>query len=288
VGVIDPADFRVICEVAETDHDDGRHTITVTLNWQYPDKAMKPPEFAGPPKGTLVFLHGIMMTRESMMPWALYFAQRNYRVVLVDLRGHGRSTGKRVGFGAWEADDLVKVTDELERRGLLVGKLGVFGTSYGAAMGIHWAVRDPRVQTIVALAPFNDPAKAIPVFARGFDPRGAGKLSEATFAAAMIKASEMAGLDWKKLNVTDAVRQLRVPILFFHGQHDSWILPTNTEELQLAAPAGSKRVLTQDDHISLHLRLDVVGPQALAWFEEHLEGTHETPRKLDAASAGAF
>lgn len=56
VGVIDPADFRVMSDVTETDDTAGRHTININVNWQYPDKATKPPEFAGPPKGTLVFL----------------------------------------------------------------------------------------------------------------------------------------------------------------------------------------------------------------------------------------
>jgi pimeloyl-ACP methyl ester carboxylesterase len=276
VGVIDPADFRLVHDIVETDEAEGdrsTHTTKVTINWEYPDKAKKNAAFAGPPKGTLVFLHGIMMTRESMVPWALYFAQRNYRVVLVDLRGHGRSTGKWIGFGAWEAEDLVKVADELERRGLLVGKLGVFGVSYGAAMGIHWAARDSRVTTVVALAPFSDPVAAIPDFARGFDPHGAGTLSNETFTAAAAKAEKIAGFEWKTLSVLDSIRKMHAPVLFFHGEKDHWVLPANTDALERAAPAGSRRVLTDDDHTALQVRLDLVGPQALAWFDERLAST---------------
>jgi pimeloyl-ACP methyl ester carboxylesterase len=211
------------------------------------------------------------MTKESMLPWALYFAQQHYRVVLVDLRGHGRSSGSRIGFGAWEADDLMKVTDELERRGLLAGKLGVFGVSYGAAVGIQWAARDPRVATLVVLAPFSDAQTAIPDFARGFDPRAAGKLSIATFAAAGSKAAPLAGFQWSDVNVVEAIRRVQAPVLFFHGQNDTWVLPSHSEVLYLAAAKGSRRVVMPDDnHISLQLRVDLIAPEAQQWLDERL------------------
>jgi pimeloyl-ACP methyl ester carboxylesterase len=271
VGVIDPADYQLTYDIKGNLDATGKGDLGIQIHWEFPSKDGKLAVPAEPPKATLVLLHGIMMTKESMMPWAVYFASRGYRVVLVDLRGHGRSTGKWIGFGAWEADDLVKVADELQRRRFLVGKLGVFGESYGAAVGIQWAARDPRVATVVALAPFSDPQVAIPIFARGFDPKWAAKLSAATFATAEARAATMAGLKWGDLNVVDAVKRMRVPVLFFHGKSDTWIPPVNTEILERAAPAGSRREVTpEDNHISLMLRLDLIGPPALAWFDDRL------------------
>ena len=205
------------------------------------------------------------------MPWALYFAQEGYRVVLVDCRGHGRSTGHRIGFGAWEADDFTRVVDELEQRGLLAGKLGVFGQSYGASMSIHWAARDPRVTTVVALAPFADPQKAIAEFARGLNPKLTNRLSDATFDSATAKAAKLAAINWTDLNVTAAMSRVHVPILIFHGTHDTWIPPLHSETLAASAPLGSRREVTpDDDHMSLMFRFDLIGPQALRWFEQWL------------------
>jgi len=277
VGVIEPADYHFIYDVKSARDADGSYNISVSFKGRIPRKDEKLVAFADPPKATLVLLHGIMMSKEVMLPWALYFAQQGYRVVLVDLRGHGRSTGKWVGYGAWEADDLVKVADELRRRGLLAGKLGVFGESYGAAVGIHWAARDPRVATVVALAPFSDPRKAIPEFARGFSPKLAAKLSDETYATAEAKAAKMAGFVWSDVNVVDAMKLVRVPVLFFHGKDDTWILPAHTAALERVAPAGSRREVTpHDDHMSLMLRLDLVGPPALAWFDERLRDSAAT------------
>ena len=277
VGVIAPADYHFVYDVKPTRDADGNVKVNVHFKTTVSRKDGTLVTFAEPPKATLVLLHGIMMTKEVMLPWAYYFAQRGYRVVLVDLRGHGRSTGKWIGFGAWEADDLVKVADELQRRGLLAGKLGVFGESYGAAVGIHWAARDPRVATVVALAPFSDPRTAIPEFARGYNPKLAAKLSDATFAVAEAKAATMAGFAWSDVNVVDAMKRVRVPVLFFHGKDDTWILPAHTAALERVAPAGSRREVTpHDDHMSLMLRLDLVGPPALAWFDERLRDSAAT------------
>lgn len=281
VAVINPRNYRLVYDIKETVRPDGCVAFAAKINWKLPESKAELEIGALPPKATLVLLHGMMMNKESMLPWALFFAEKGYRVVIVDLRGHGRSTGKWVGFGAWEADDLVKVTDELQRRGLLTGKLGVFGGSYGAAMGIHWAARDWRVAAVVALAPFSDPRTAIPEFARGFDPKLAGKLSNATFAAAEAKAAALAGFAWSDVNVLDVIKRVHVPVLFFHGKYDTWVLPAQSEALALVAPVGSRREVTpNDDHLNLMLRLDLLGPQVLAWFDERLQDGGSTQRRM--------
>jgi pimeloyl-ACP methyl ester carboxylesterase len=169
--------------------------------------------------------------------------------------------------------DLMKVTDELQRRGLLTGKLGVFGSSYGAAVGIQWAARDPRVATVVALAPFSDMPKAFPEFARGVNPKLASQLTPKTWDAIMDKAAKKAGFAWRDISVLEATKRLRVPVLFYHGKADTWILPAQSEALAQVAPAGSRREVTpQDDNLRLMMRLDLIGAPAVAWFDEKLVG----------------
>ena len=47
------------------------------------------------PRGTVFLLHGYGLAEFSMVPWAWCLAQEGWRCVLVDLRGHGKSTGKK-------------------------------------------------------------------------------------------------------------------------------------------------------------------------------------------------
>jgi len=157
---------------------------------------------------------------------------------------------------------------------LLAGKLGVFGQSYGGAIAIEFAAKDRRVAAVAAVAPFDDPRAVIPEFARGFNPKLASKFSDQTFAAAEKEAARMAGFRWETLSVIDAVKRLHTPVLLFHGALDTWVAPKRTETLLALAPAGSRREVTpHDNHLTLMVRLDLVGPPALAWFDENLVGS---------------
>lgn len=280
VGVIDPGAVNATYRFEEKPSASGkRNSFSFSFEWKWTSESERGPQPA--PKGTLVLLHGIMMSKETMLPWAFLFAQEGYRVVVVDLRGHGHSTGTWIGYGAWEAVDLVQFTDELERRGLIAGKLGVFGISYGAVMGIHWAARDPRVRTVVALAPFSDPQKAIVEFARGALPRLSRLLSDTDFSAAETKAARMAGFQWSDVSVMEATKRLKVPILFFHGDWDGWISPQHSAELLNVSPPGSRRKLVSTtDHRVLSIRLDKVGPEATKWFDEKLGVATEAMRAV--------
>lgn len=282
VGVLDPGMVTFKYSLEEKPMPDGKGaTLAYSFDWKKAESPPERPEI----KATLVLLHGIMMTKETLLPWAFYFAQEGYRVVLVDLRGHGRSTGEWIGFGAWEAGDLVALTDALERRGLIVGRLGVFGISYGAVMGIHWAARDPRVAALVAVAPFSDPQKAIVDFARGVMPKLAAKLSDATFALAEEKAAAMAGFRWSDVSVLEATKRLNVPVLFFHGKHDAWIPPQHSAELMRVAKRGSRRGISDDDHMTIALRLEPLGAEAAKWFREKLGSGTPTPVPVPAPVA---
>lgn len=115
---------------------------------------VEPPDTAKEPKGTIIVLHGIVARGVWMMKTAKMLAKSDYRVVLVDLRGHGRSTGKYLTYGLQEAKDLSQVINVLEEQNLVAGKLGVYGVSYGATTSIHLAGQDPRIGAVVAVAPF--------------------------------------------------------------------------------------------------------------------------------------
>ncbi|PTX95800.1 alpha/beta fold hydrolase [Opitutus sp. ER46] len=285
VAVLPAARYRLDYNIKETKSPDGQEGLDFSMSTEFKQENGQPYPRIEPVKGTLLLLHGFLMSKEAMAGWAFYFAREGYQVVLVDLRGHGRSTGKWIGYGAWEATDLVRVIDDVQARGLLVGQLGVFGQSYGAAIAIRLAALDPRVATVVAMAPFDDARSVVPEFAREFDPKIAGRLSDATYQGALQRAAKLAGFDWAKLDVVDAMRRVQVPVLLFHGQADTWVRPVRSERLLAAAPKGSRREVTpQDNHLSLMVRLDLVGPPSLAWFDEKLATKPKVPGSAPTAA----
>ena len=50
-------------------------------------------------RGTVLLLHDYNYQKEHMILWTWLLAQAGYRVVLVDLRGHGESSGPTISYG---------------------------------------------------------------------------------------------------------------------------------------------------------------------------------------------
>ncbi len=264
--VIEPGDWRLAyaCTVERT-----KRALTATIQMSYD----KPGAFTAAPKGTVILLHGYRQQKEQMLPWALSLAQRGYRCVLVDLRGHGASTGEWIGFGAFEVEDMRSVLDALTARRLVAGKVGVMGVSLGASVGIQWAGADPRVVTVVALEPFADPRSAIDTMIHAFDPfrRRLWWASEGTIRKAIAEAPGKAGFTWADVDVPKAAAAVSGPILFIHGADDAMVPPEHSRRLSARAPAGSRLLLLPgEDHITLPLRLQPTDGIVQEWFDRNL------------------
>src|SRR5207302_9852123 len=109
--VVEPADYRVA--VSSTNWlERGQTHFRFSLEATLPGR---PNDWTAAPRGTVVLLHGHGVGLFAMAPWALRLAQEGWRCVLLDLRGHGKSTGGRIYFGVREARDLSQLLDAVAR-----------------------------------------------------------------------------------------------------------------------------------------------------------------------------
>ena len=188
-------------------------------------------------------LHGVVNRSAEMLPAAWKMADAGYRIVLVDLRGRGRSSGQFMTFGLQEAKDLSQVLDEIQRRGLLAGNLGVYGISYGATTSIHLAAIDRRVRAVVAIEPFSSAREEVPHFARTVAPGIGALISDKTFQDSLSEAGRIADYDPDEADAVKAIQQTSAPVLIMHGMND-WIVPhEQSERLHAAARDHSELVL---------------------------------------------
>lgn len=219
------------------------------------------------PRGTILYLHGIFDNKGSLLPTARSHAQRGYRGVLIDSRGHGESTGEWLTYGAQEAADYSQLLDELQRRGLLAGKVGVYGCSYGAGVAVQFAARDERVAAAVVLAPFSSMREIVCARVRSLNL--AWLFNDATIDAAIARVAELAQFDPDQADGVAALRRRPVPLLVIHGERDRTIPCDQGARLAAADGPDSRFVLirgaTHDDWTDAGLA--ALWTESSAWFD---------------------
>jgi pimeloyl-ACP methyl ester carboxylesterase len=227
-----------------------------------------------PPKGTVFFLHGLDENKEDIvcMLYSYALACEGYRVVLVDLRGHGRSTGDHIGYGGYEAHDLTQILDDIESRGLVSGNVAVMGVSYGASVGICWASVDPRVKAVVALEPFSSLRFASQDAGATMLMAARWMFSKNDIQDITNRVGRIDGFDPDRASPLYAISHMKTPVLLIHGKLDDFLYPEHSIRLHEAAPDHSRLILVDGaDHFDLWLvALNMIMTESNEWFEHYM------------------
>ena len=227
-----------------------------------------------PPKGTVFLLHGIGDRKENVpyRLWARILAQAGYRAILVDLRGHGRSTGDFLTYGVTESSDLRQVLDALQDLDLIRGPVGVWGISYGAAVAIQWAAADPRVKAVVAFEPFCTLRDAVHDFAPVVLGPFTFLAAPAVLSAVTQAAAAQAGFRAEQASPLRAIRETEAPVLLVHGTDDHHLYPQHSVRLHEAALDHSDLYLVKGaNHLTLWIHdLPVVRERVTSWLDQQL------------------
>lgn len=261
-------------------HDAGR-PLDVDFSFKLPQPFR--PQAA---RGTVVLLHGWMMDGDSLLPWSLQLAQAGYRVVTLDLRNHGHSGGGPAGYGTRESDDVIDVVDALRGRGEITGPLYLFGISYGAATALFAADKlGPQVAGVVAMESFANAGRGIRDMVPHMlasRPSGWKAQAVATYARwryggqdldAVIAATDRRlHLDLDRIDVTHALADTQACVLLLHGEADQHIPVAHGRMLSLASQRVHYLELRGENHLSLPLRLDLLGGVVDDWLAQDGRG----------------
>ncbi len=207
--------------------------------WTAPALADLDRSGAAPARGTVLLLHGYGGEKGSLLDEAAYFRQLGYRVVLVDFRGGGASSGNEVTIGYREADDVRAVCQHL-RRYWHEPNVVLFGVSMGAVAALR------------AMAEY--PADVRPVAAVLESPFGSTYQTVVNrFQAMHVPPVPMAALltfwggvqhgYWAFGHVPTAyARRVAVPTLVLQGTADARVQVFEVEEIA-AGLVGPKRLV---------------------------------------------
>lgn len=201
----------------------------------------------GAGRGAVLLLHGVRGDRREMQGRALFLNRLGYTVLLVDLPGHGESAGERITFGANEADG-VRVALAWLRRNLPGEKIGVIGTSLGAAATV---LSRPGLQldALVVEAMY-------PTIGEAVENRMAMRLGAPGRWLAPLLLMQLpwrTGVSVDQLRPIDAMAQLACPVFVIGGANDLHTTAGETGRIFAAAHAPKQTWLVEGaPHVDLH------------------------------------
>ena len=220
---------------------------------------------AGDARGTVILLHGYGVSGLAMLPWAFLLAEEGWRCVLVDLRGHGQSTSKRVYFGTEELNDLRTLLTHLQQNHHVQVPVAVVGHSFGGVLALRWKMEDFRVGRVVSMSPYADLPTAIENIRREY----ARWIPKFFIAAGARHLPELLQTEPCELNPWCWVNESLSEVLFVAGGADEISTLKQVQRLHQLAGAGNEMMIIQNAaHETLPFYLDDLAEPVTRWLRE--------------------
>jgi len=257
--IVEPADYHL--EISSTNWWE-RHQ----RQYEFSFKASVPGQsniWTSSPLGTILLLHGYGVAQFSMVPWALLLAQQGWRCVLVDLRGHGKSTGRQIYFGVKETRDMSQLLDALARDKKMAQPVAAVGESYGAVLALRWKTVEPRLHSVVAIAPYASLSNTVMNIRREY----ADWVPKAMVESGLKKLPCVLQIPADEFDTTTVLKRKPVRALFVAGGEDRITSVKEVESLRSLALPGSKLIVVPDaTHEALTYYFSQLAPAVLAWL----------------------
>lgn len=254
-------------------------------------------------KGTVVFSHGWPLNSDNWENQMFFLANRGYRVVAHDRRGHGRSDQPWSGNDMnTYADDLLQLLEHLDLKDVMLVGHSTGGGEVARFLGRHGSSRVNKAVLVSAITPFllktedNPKGTPIEVFDSfrtaiekdraqffidvasgpffGFNRPGA-KVSQGQIwswwqqgmMAGMRGAHECIEV-FSKTDMREDLKRIDIPVLVLHGDDDQ-IVPFegSAPEVMKLLKKGTLKVFEGASHALPNMNIDEVNSELLAFLE---------------------
>ena len=216
--------------------------------WYIPVEGQSPEQVPA-----IVMVHGWTASRtvgfnQHFLQMAQELHKSGMAVMMIDLRGHGESEAAHVSFGVYERRDVLAAIDELLRRGHPESKIGLLGTSMGAASVVGAAAEHPAVGAVVTDSLFAD---IHPVLEGQW--RAVSGLPPALLQVTLGMFKAMNGYELTASRPIDEIAQLSGrPLMMIHCQADNLIPLEQFQRLQQAAPWAETWLVEECQHAEIY------------------------------------
>lgn len=190
---------------------------------------------AGPSKRIVILAHGYTSRGEHMAAFARFYQQElGFGVLLPDARGHGASEGKYIGFGWADRLDYLRWIDYIVQRLGPETAIVLHGISMGAATVLMTAGEElpGQVKAVVSDCAYSSTAAQL-----GYQMKRMYRLPSFPILPATSLVTKLkAGYFFSEASALKQVSQAKVPILFIHGDADTFVPYSMVHQLYQACP----------------------------------------------------
>lgn len=231
--------------------------------------------------------------RKDVVGGHLYFVERGYVHVVVDVRGTGKSQGTWEAFGEAEQRDGYELVEWAARQPWSDGNIGGWGASYAAANQLLTAAQQPpHLRAIFPIAPMADGYRDIAMTGGAADlsfiplwlglmlgDSSGGPAPMPVVAWTRVLLGEDVAYDgpfWRLRSPIEVADRIRVPVFIVGGLHDLFQRgePLLYERLKTRVPAKLLMGNWTHSNLGAGLPADGVPPLdriALRWFDQYVK-----------------
>ena len=194
-----------------------------------------------PSKNIVILSHGYTASSSAMLCYTSYYYNKGFNILAVDNRCHGESQGKYLGMGYLDHFDILKWIDKCKE---LLGndcKIILHGVSMGAATVCITAGYNPpkNVKCIISDCAYD---RISDVYKQTITS------STKILATPIIKGTSlicklMAGYYFSDAAPINFVSKTPVPILYIHGDKDTFVPSYMADNLFNATPPDKRDIL---------------------------------------------
>ena len=173
----------------------------------------------------IILSHGYTDNRYGSLKYVQMYLDLGYNCIIYDLRGHGENEPTFTTYGILEGNDLALLIEDTRSRYPNINQLGLHGESLGAATTITALKYHPAIDFAVADCGFSDIENVLR--------EGYKNANVPTFLVdiADVGAKLRYHYALKDMRPIDSLNDNQIPVLFIHGENDTFIPPKNSQDM---------------------------------------------------------
>ena len=190
-----------------------------------------------------ICIHGVWDSSEGMGDIARKYLERGYNVLLPDLRGHGKSEGRYIGYGYDDRLDILEWIYWIIRRDK-DARILLHGVSMGAATTLMTTGEHLPENVRLAISD-SSYSTAEEEFKDVYEDQVGASILPKSLAMLLLRLEILvrAGYDIRNAAPVAAVRRSQTPTLFLHGDADTFVDPRMCAQLYEAAACDKRYTL---------------------------------------------